>query len=100
MAKKSMIERNKKRQNLFLKYKHTRYLLKNTIKTSESFTTTLKNQKKLQSLPLNSMQIRLRNRCFVTGRPRGFYRNFGLSRNFLRKLGNMGIIPGLKKASW
>ena len=100
MAKKSMIEREKKRQRLVLKYKNVRSSIKNDIKKSESFTLTLYLEKKLQQLPLNSLQIRLRNRCFVTGRPRGFYRNFGLSRNLLRKMGNECLIPGLTKSSW
>ena len=100
MAKKSLIERNKKRQSLFLKYKSQRLLLKNYIRKSSSVLETLRNQRKLQNLPLNSMKTRLRNRCFVTGRPRGFYRNFGLSRNVLRKMGNIGLIPGLMKSSW
>ena len=100
MAKKGMIEREKKRQRLVLKYKETRNLIKNDIKFSDSFGKTLILSKELEKLPFNSMRIRLRNRCFVTGKPRGFYRDFGLSRNMLRFMGHECLVPGLVKASW
>jgi small subunit ribosomal protein S14 len=67
---------------------------------SNSFAETLELCNVLENLPLNSMKIRLRNRCFVTGRPRGFYRDFGLSRNMLRYMGHECLLPGLTKASW
>jgi len=100
MAKKGMLEREKKRQNLVYKYNSRRHALKNSIKYSNSFSETSLLKKELEKLPLNSMKIRLRNRCFVTGKPRGFYRNFGLSRNMLRYMGHECLIPGLMKASW
>ena len=100
MAKKGMIEREKKRQNLVYKYKQVRQKLRSEMKFSNSFSDTLIISKNLQTLPLNSMSIRLRNRCFVTGKCRGFYRDFGLSRNMLRDMGSKCLIPGLVKSSW
>nr|YP_009240512.1 30S ribosomal protein S14 [Lotharella vacuolata]BAU62646.1 30S ribosomal protein S14 [Lotharella vacuolata] len=100
MAKKGMIEREKKRQHLVLKYFTKRILLKRTIKITQSLKEKYKLYENLKKLPLNSMKIRLRNRCFVTGKPRGFYRDFGLSRNMLRNMGHECLIPGLIKASW
>ena len=100
MAKRGMVEREKKRQNLVYKYALKRQELQNGIKMSDSFATTLSLSAILETLPLNSMKIRLRNRCFVTGRPRGFYRDFGLSRNMLRYMGHECLIPGLVKSSW
>ena len=55
---------------------------------------------KFQQLPKNSATVRVNNRCIVTGRSRGYHRDFGLSRHFLREMGHKGLIPGLKKASW
>uniref|UniRef100_UPI0030016544 ribosomal protein S14 n=1 Tax=Cephaleuros diffusus TaxID=1519597 RepID=UPI0030016544 len=78
MAKQSMVEREKKR--LYL----TKYLL---------FC-------KLMKLPKNSSYVRLHNRCQLTGRPRGYYRDFGLSRTKLRELFHEGLLPGVTKASW
>lgn len=100
MAKKGMIEREKKRQYLVYKYNNERNTLRKEIKLSDSFNKTLILATKLETLPFNSMKIRLRNRCFVTGKPRGFYRDFGLSRNILRYMGHECLIPGLVKASW
>ena len=100
MAKKGMIEREKKRQLLVYKFRSKREYFRNCVRTSNSFSDTLSSSKNLQKLPLNSMKIRLRNRCFVTGRPRGFYRDFGLSRNLLRLMGHNCMIPGLMKSSW
>ena len=100
MAKKGTIEREKKRQNLVFKYSLKREEIRKNIKMSDSFAKTLQLSTTLESLPLNSMKIRLRNRCFVTGRPRGFYGDFGLSRNMLRYMGHDCLIPGLVKASW
>lgn len=100
MAKKSMIEREKKRQRLVTKYFDRRILLKNNIKLTISLQQKYKLYEELQKMPLNSMKIRLRNRCFVTGKPRGFYRDFGLSRNMLRSMGHQCLLPGLVKSSW
>lgn len=100
MAKKGMIEREKKRQYLVSKYSKKRLHLKKNIRFSDSFQKTLTLSNSLEKLPLNSLSIRLRNRCFVTGKPRGFYRDFGLSRNMLRDMGHDCLIPGLVKSSW
>ncbi len=94
MAKKSMVEREKKRQRLILKYREKRRNLLNAIKTR------LQLQKKLQKLPLNSAPNRLRNRCWKTGRPRAVYRDFGLSRHVLREMAHDGLLPGVIKSSW
>ncbi|AUI72985.1 30S ribosomal protein S14 [Candidatus Portiera aleyrodidarum] len=101
MAKKSVIERDLKRRRLVKKYYLRRRTLKqiiNNIKTS--YEERFKAQFKLQGLPRDSNPIRQRNRCFITGRPRGFYNKFGLSRNKLRESAMTGYIPGLTKSSW
>ena len=101
MPKTSAIERNKKRINLAAKYAVKRAELKavliNAATTNEEFHAT---QKKLQKLPKNSSKIRIRNRCSLSGRPRGFHRRFGVSRITLRELAHAGKIPGLTKSSW
>ena len=113
MAKKGMIEREKKRQKLVLKYKKTRTELKAKL---QELQTVCKNPAaqniaaarseqfalatKLEQLPRNSAQIRLKNRCSVTGRPKGYYRDFGLSRHVLREMAYQGLLPGVTKASW
>jgi small subunit ribosomal protein S14 len=95
-----MIERERKRQNLVNKYNFIRKSLKIKINMSNSFSSTLQLYRDLELLPRNSMKIRLRNRCFITGKSRGFYRDFGLSRNMLRYMGHECLIPGLIKSSW
>ena len=100
MAKKGMIERERKRQDLVNKYNFIRKSLKIKINMSNSFSSTLQLYRDLELLPRNSMKIRLRNRCFITGKSRGFYRDFGLSRNMLRYMGHECLIPGLIKSSW
>ena len=100
MAKKSMVEREKKRQRLVLKYREKRRDLLNAIKTSNSFSETLILQKKLQKIPLNSAANRLRNRCWKTGRSRAVYRDFGLSRHELREMAHAGLLPGVIQSSW
>ena len=100
MAKKSMVEREKKRQRLVLKYREKRRDLLNAIKTSNSFSETLILQKKLQKIPLNSAANRLRNRCWKTGRSRAVHRDFGLSRHELREMAHAGLLPGVIKSSW
>jgi len=100
MAKKGMLEREKKRNNLVLKYKEKRLILLNQLKQADSLETIFELNEKLQKLPRNSSAIRLRNRCWKTGRPRGFFRFFGLCRNALRELGHDCLLPGLIKASW
>jgi len=101
VAKKSSVEKNKNRAKLVKRYAEKRATLRKTIKNrelepEERFEATLQ----LAALPRNSAKVRLRNRCGLTGRPRGYYRKFGMSRIALRDLGSTGQIPGLVKASW
>ena len=101
MAKKSMIARENKRSKLVDKYEVKRRALKETIRNPK---TSIEDQEaallKLQKLPRDSSPSRQRNRCNLTGRPHGFYRKFGLSRNKLREATMRGDVPGLSKASW
>jgi small subunit ribosomal protein S14 len=101
MAKKSSIEKNNRRQRLSKKYSGRRSRLRAIARDKskpmeERFAATLK----LAELPRNSSRTRVRNRCEMTGRPRGFYRKHKLSRIALRELGSKGLIPGLVKSSW
>lgn len=101
MAKKSMVERDLKRRRLAAKFEAKRNRLKETLynkdlPAEDRFTAALK----LAELPRNSSKTRIRNRCLVTGRPRGFYRKLKMSRIALRQLGSDGKIPGLVKSSW
>jgi small subunit ribosomal protein S14 len=100
MAKKSMIEREKKRQRLVIKYETKRIELKNSIRQAKSYQQKLDLYMKLDELPKNSLPIRLRNRCWMTGRSRGYYRDFGLSRHVLREMAHQCLLPGVKKSSW
>ena len=101
MAKVSMVAREEKRARLVRKYAEKRKALKAVIKNPESSPEEkLAAQEKLQNLPRNSSPVRRRNRCHVTGRPRGYYRKFGLGRNKLREAAMKGMIPGLTKSSW
>jgi small subunit ribosomal protein S14 len=95
-----MIQREKKRERLIAKYLIKRESLKTELKNVTSFQERLTLYKKFESIPRNSSPVRHRNRCWVTGRSRGFYKDFGLSRHVLREMGNDGLIPGLKKSSW
>lgn len=101
MAKKSMIERDKKRRRMAKSQAARRERLKAIIKDTskpaeERFAAVLK----LAEAPRNSSKTRIRNRCLVSGRPRGFYRKLKMSRIALRQLGSEGLIPGLMKSSW
>ena len=101
MAKLALINRQYKREKLVAKFSKKRATLESLIdnqKLSEEdrFAARLK----LQALPRNANPTRLRNRCALTGRPRGFYRKFGLGRNKIRELAFKGDIPGVVKASW
>ena len=101
MAKKSAIAKNKRRERLVAQYAAKRAKLKEmandpNLPTDEQFRARLK----LAELPRNSAPTRVRNRCELTGRPRGFYRKFKLSRIAVRELGSKGQIPGLVKSSW
>ena len=100
MAKKSMLEREKKRKKLVHKYSEKRKELLKQLKTIDSFEGVFLLNEKLQKLPRNSSQIRLRNRCWKTGRPRGYFRFFGLCRNALRELAHDCFLPGVTKSSW
>ena len=101
MAKKSLIARDAKRLALIEKYDAKRKALKEIIRSpNSSFEDKEAAQIQLQKLPRDSSSIRLRNRCKLTGRPHGYYRKFGLSRNKLREATMRGDVPGLSKASW
>jgi small subunit ribosomal protein S14 len=101
MAKTSSIEKNKKRAALAQQYAEKRAALKATIKNQDTpIEERFKASLKLAELPRNSAKIRVRNRCEVSGRPRGYYRKLKMSRIALRQLGNLGMIPGLVKSSW
>ena len=100
MAKKSMIEREKKRQRLTIKYSKTRNRLKQDIKNRSTLQEKIEIQRKLQNLPRNSAPVRLHNRCLLTGRPKGFFRAFGVSRHVLREMAHNGLLPGVTKSSW
>lgn len=100
MAKKSMLEREKKRKILAVKYLQLRKGLVLKIKKANSLEDKLAFNEALQKLPRNSSSIRLRNRCWKTGRPRGFFRFFGLCRNAVRELAHDCYLPGITKASW
>ena len=101
MAKKSSIEKNKNRLRLVKQYAARRRRLK-AIANDESLTMEERfaARLKLAELPRNSAASRLRNRCEVSGRPRGFTRKVKMSRIALRELGSKGLIPGLVKSSW
>jgi small subunit ribosomal protein S14 len=101
MAKKSSIEKNNRRKKMAKKYSGRRKRLKaiardKALPMEERFAATLK----LAELPRNSSVNRVRNRCEITGRPRGYYRKHRVSRIALRELGSKGLIPGLVKSSW
>jgi len=101
MAKVSMINREKRRLRLVKKYVGKRAELKAVISNPEvGFEEKQQAIFALQKLPRDSSPVRHRNRCEITGRPRGFYRKFGLSRNKLREATMRGDVPGLRKASW
>lgn len=100
MAKKSMIARDKKREELTIKYFNKRNRIKLKIRGAKSVDEQLKIQELLQKLPRNSLIIRQRKRCKITGRSRGYSRDFGLSRHILREMAHNCLIPGLKKSSW
>lgn len=95
-----MIQRELKRKFLVLKYAKRREIIKKQLKTAASFDERLSIDEKLQKLPRNSSKIRLRNRCWKTGRPRGYFRYFGLCRNMVRQYAHDCLLPGVKKASW
>ncbi len=95
MAKESMKARNRKRAELSNKYAQKRAELKARVKQGD-----IQAMFELQRLPKNSSPVRYRNRCQLTGRPRGYMRQFGISRIDFRQMAANGLIPGVKKASW
>ena len=100
MAKKSMIQREKKRIKLHKKYAFKRSSLLKKYQNEKSFNLKLELHSKLQKLPRNSAKTRIRNRCWKTGRPRGYFRDFGLSRNVIREMAHQCLLPGVTKSSW
>ncbi|QIG55131.1 30S ribosomal protein S14 [Altererythrobacter sp. BO-6] len=101
MAKLSSINKNERRKKLVKKYANKYAKLKaiaddNSLDESERLIARLK----MAEIPRNGNPTRVRNRCATTGRPRGYYRKFGINRIELRELGNKGLIPGLTKSSW
>jgi small subunit ribosomal protein S14 len=100
MAKKSMLQRELKRKKLVTKYSQKRNEILTKLKDATSLEEKFQLNEEIQKLPRNSSQIRLRNRCWKTGRPRGYFRFFGLCRNALRELSHDCFLPGVTKASW
>lgn len=100
MAKQSILERQKKRERFVKKYKEKRLQLQNQFLKAENQRQKLEIHAKIERLPRNSVRIRLRNRCWLTGRGRGYYKDFGLSRHMIRKMAHNGLLPGVYKASW
>ena len=101
MAKLSSINKNERRKALVVKYAGKYAVLKAiAADTSRSDEERLMARLKMAELPRNGNPTRIRNRCELTGRSRGYYRKFRLSRIMLREMGNKGLIPGLTKSSW
>ena len=105
MAKESMKAREVKRARLVAKYAERRAQLKKIVNagtegTDEALQAAYEAAQKLQTLPKNSSYIRKHNRCSITGRPKGYMRQFGISRIQFREMASAGLIPGVKKASW
>jgi len=101
MAKKGMIERDKKRSRMIEKYAGKRAELKRIIASPETSDEEFYEAvQKLAKLPRNSSPVRHRNRCSITGRPRAFIRKYGVSRITFRELASSGKIPGVTKSSW
>ena len=101
MAKTSVVERQKKREELVKRNWEKRTELKKAARNPH----TSEEEREAARVALNKMSpntspVRLRNRCKLTGRPRGYYRKFGISRLCLREMGNFGLIPGVTKSSW
>ena len=95
-----MLERELKRNKLVKKYSEKRKMLLTELKKVNSLEEKFIINEKIQKLPRNSSKIRLRNRCWKTGRPRGYFRFFGLCRNVVREMSNDCFLPGVTKASW
>ena len=95
-----MVERERKRRLLVIKYSQKRNNLLQEIKKSSRLETKFDLHRKLQKLPRNSAPTRLHNRCLLTGRPKGYFRDFGLSRHMLREMAHTCVLPGVTKSSW
>ena len=104
MAKESMKARERKRERMVVQYAKKREALTKVIKSSDDSEEVLAAKwdamMAIQKLPANSSKIRVHNRCGLTGRPRGYMRQFGVSRVTFREMALAGKIPGIKKASW
>ena len=101
MAKTSSVEKNNRRRKLVAQHADKRARLKELSKDqSKSLTERMQASIKLAEMPRNSSKTRIRNRCEVTGRARGYYRKIRMCRNQLRELASQGLIPGMTKASW
>jgi len=95
-----MIERDKKRIKLYNKYALKRANLLKKYQNANNFSIKLEIHSKLQKLPRNSSKTRIRNRCWKTGRPRGVFQDFGLSRHVFREMAHQCLLPGVTKSSW
>ena len=100
MAKESMKAREVKRQRMVAKYAERKAALKKAALADENGNIDYEALTKLQKLPKNASRVRLHNRCSITGRPKGFMRQFGISRMQFSEMASAGLIPGVKKASW
>ncbi len=100
MAKKSMLERERKRKKLVIRFSEKREKILIELKSATSLDKIFELNEKIQKLPRNSAKTRIRNRCWKTGRPRGYFRFFGLCRNAVRELAHDCFLPGVTKASW
>lgn len=101
MAKKSKVQKNKRRAELVARYAEERTALVAVMKDPEATSVEKREaQAKLRKLPRDSSPVRTRNRCQMTGRPRGYLRKFGLSRIAFREMALKGEIPGVRKSSW
>ena len=95
-----MIEREKKRIRLEKKYATKRNTLLSEYQNEQNFAKKLELHSKIQNLPRNSAKTRIRNRCWKTGRPRGVFRDFGISRHVFREMAHQCLLPGVTKSSW
>ncbi len=95
-----MIERDVKRAKIVERYAEKRTALKEAFAKAKTQKERLEIHRQIQQLPRNSSATRVRNRCWVTGRPRAYYRDFGLCRNMLREMAHQGLLPGVVKSSW
>ena len=101
MAKLSSIQKNLKRKLLVNKFRDKKFSLKKKVKNKElSLDERIKLYSKINELQRNASKVRVRNRCIITGRSRGVYRKFGLSRIKIREISMAGMLPGVVKSSW